>query len=268
MMDSLASQSSPGFEVIVIDQNSDDRLVPIVAHAIRKGVSVRHERMRKVGLSAARNRGITLAKYEIIGFPDDDCWYERDVVEAVQRAFAAPESRDGVVGHWVERGDDGQAANAMLSYKLWRRLRGGNANSITLFFRRSLFAALGGFDERLGLGQWFGAAEETDFVLRALGSGARLRRCDEVRVHHKLTAPPAELRMACANARRRARGTGAIYAKHQLSGDVILRGLVAPIVLPMLRLHGPRAVMHGACTTLGRLEGFLRWHRSQSKDRG
>lgn len=110
------------------------------------------------------------------------------------------------------------------------------------------------------MGQWFGAGEETDYVLRALTAGARLARCANVRVHHPFVVVQAEgWRVACGNARRRSRGTGALYAKHRLNPYVIIRGWIAPIVLPLLRMQGFQPLLLGIAVAIGRIEGFVRW---------
>jgi glycosyltransferase involved in cell wall biosynthesis len=268
MLASVSTQTSADFEIILIDQNKDERLVRLVEAARIDGISIQHERMEVTNLSAARNRGIDIARYEVVGFPDDDCWYEPDVIAQVKREFEASTDVDGVVGCWIERGDVGCGAGRQLSLEGWRQFRDGYASSITLFFRRRLFDRIGGFDERLGVGSWFGAAEETDFILRALEEGAVIRRTGTVRVHHPFPAPSLRLAAACESARRRARGTGAIYAKHSLSPYVMARGFVAPVMRPLLRPRDARGALQGFFIALGRLEGFLRWRLSPQKGKG
>ena len=137
-------------------------------------------------------------------------------------------------------------------------------SSITLFFRRKLLCKIGGFDSRLGVGQWFGAAEETDLVLRALHSGALVVYEPSAEVHHavspaRATADPKQ-RMA---ARHRERGTGALYAKHGLPLWVIMRGLAAPVLRPLLKGAFGAELAHGYAVMLGRLDGLLAWNRRQ-----
>ena len=260
-VDSFLAQTDRGFELIVVDQNPDERLLPYVQKAQQGGLDVQHVRMDKPGLSAARNRGIALARHEILAFPDDDCWYEAQAIEQVRQAFEADADLKGAIGCWVEQAGAAASMQAyLLDYADWRQFRGGNASSISLFFNRALFQSLGGFDERFGVGQWYGAAEETDFVLRALATGARLQYCPAVRVHHAYAPrPTGSLGTLCRQARRRSRGTGAIYAKHRLSAYVVLRGLVAPVTTPLSRLAPPALLVRGLFTSLGRIEGYLRW---------
>ncbi len=55
VLDSLAAQTDKGFEVIVVDQNPDDRLVPVLA--VPRGLTIRHQRQQEPNLSLARNTG-------------------------------------------------------------------------------------------------------------------------------------------------------------------------------------------------------------------
>ena len=259
---SLIDQTDQSFEVLVVDQNQDSRLTPIIEEAIASGLSLCHLRMMEANLSQARNLGIAQATGDIIGFPDDDCWYDPDTIAEIRQAFIAKPALQGVVACWVEQAvrNGTAAANGSLSLKRWRCFRGGDASSISLFFRRELLNSMGGFDDRLGVGRWYGAAEETDFVLRSLTSGAQLDNYPKAKVHHAFAAAPqGNWREQCCNARSRARGTGAIYAKHCLSQMVILRGCTAPVVISLFKLHGFLSLLRAASTVVGRVEGLLRW---------
>ncbi|WP_296509191.1 glycosyltransferase family A protein [Rhodoferax sp.] len=258
---SLSAQTDSNFEVLLVDQNNDDRLLPHIQQGLADGLVINHMRMAKPSLSAARNLGIASAKGQIIGLTDDDCWYEPNAVAGIRQAFHADKDIEGIVACWVEqslfRGQ--KQAHGLLRNESWRRFRGGDASSISLFFKKSLFDQLGGFDARFGVGQWYGAAEETDFVLRALAAGALLKHCSDVRVHHHFGNQPATpLAIACKHARNRARGTGGIYRKHNLDLQVVLRGLIAPFLNALVKFNLKDAVV-GIYVSLGRLEGFIRW---------
>lgn len=265
---SIAVQSVQPKELLVLDQNLDARLKPYVELAGSLGLAVRHERLHPPSLARARNKGIHLASGDVIGFPDDDCWYEPDALAAVVEAFQAEPELDGVLIRWVEqcaahdtRWDDGK-----LSLEEWQRFRGGDASSISLFLRRELLNQLGGFDTRFGVGQWFGSGEETDLVLRALAQGANLRRCSAGSVHHHHPAKSQRPKLANASAvMRRARGTGALYSKHKLPMLVIFRGLLAPPVMALLHGQGTSGLVHGLAKAYGRLVGAVSWRfRSRS----
>lgn len=260
---SFAAQTFDDFEVIVVDQNSDERLAPHVERARALGMTVKHMKHYPPNLAAARNAGIDAANGQWIGFPDDDCWYDPRLLEHVTARFAQPDKPAGVVARWVEQDEQPDVATN-LTWERASAFRDVPVSSITLFCDRTLFERIGGFDARLGVGQWFGAGEETDFVLRALYSGALFTYEPQAEVHHavasqKLPANP-QTRQAV---RHRARGTGALYAKHPLPTWVVVRGLVAPVLRPLLKGTFGSDLAIGCATVLGRLDGMLGWRRRQ-----
>jgi glycosyltransferase involved in cell wall biosynthesis len=265
---SLGGQLDQNFELIVVDQNSDDRLAPHIAGARTLGIAVQHCRMSRRNLSGARNLGLSKASGEVIAFPDDDCWYEPTTIQTVRVAFEAHADWSGIVANWVEQ-SAGQAkprSNGLLSQQDWRRYRGGDASSICLFLRATLFAKIGNFDERLGVGQWFGAGEEVDLIFRALAARLVLARCGEVPVHHRFSVgKAAQAGITFAAMKRRARGTGALYAKHGLPLPVVLRGLLAPPFMALLRWRGLVGIKLGLAMSLGRIQGALQWLRTQGR---
>lgn len=261
MFASLAAQTMQAFEVVVVDQNADDRLQVHLARARSLGIDVRHLKQTPPNLAAARNAGIEAARGEWIGFPDDDCWYDSNVLEIVFNRFNQDDKPSGVVVRWAE--ETGQPlVPARLSWKRSCMFRDAPVSSITLFCNRALCLKIGGFDSRFGVGQWFGAGEETDFVLRALHTGALFTYEPLAQVHHAVSSGhPQATPQARAAMRHRARGTGALYAKHRLPLWIVVRGLVAPILRPMLKGTFGADLVLGCVETLGRLDGLLGWRK-------
>ena len=263
LVESLANQAQTPHELLVVDQNPDDRVLPYVEQARQAGLAVKHLRLTKPNLSAARNRGIAEASGDVIAFPDDDCWYAPDLIEQVQQAFLQNPGWDALVAQWVEQAQglgrqvvEGQT----LSAADWRQFRGGEASSISLFVRAAALRRHGGFDERFGVGQWFGAGEETDLLLSLLCGGAVVGHWPRARVHHRFV--PQQLvrqRGQWRSLLHRARGTGAIYVKHRLSGWVVLRGFLAPLAKALWQRQGLRALALAMVETFGRLQGAFAW---------
>jgi glycosyltransferase involved in cell wall biosynthesis len=259
----LAAQTDQFFEVLVVDQNNDDRLDVWIAEAKNLGLNVKHLHMATPSLSGARNLGIAQSSGTIIGFPDDDCWYETDVIAQLRVAFLMHEDASGMIACWVEQtaSRQGEIPSGALSNTDWRQFRGGDASSISLFFKRSLFDEIQGFDDQFGIGCWYGAAEETDFILSALAKGKKILHCQQAKIHHKFGAKQTgSLSARYKNARSRSRGTGAIYAKHSLNSWIILRGLCAPLFKSIWQRPSFDTIAIGFATSFGRLEGMLRWH--------
>ncbi len=262
LFDSLAAQTYSDFEIVIVDQNTDDRLLPHIAYAGKAGLSVRHLKHHPPNLAAARNAGIAAAQGEWIAFPDDDCWYDPALLQRVAARFSIRPAPEGVTVSWAEQGEPPFTA-PVLSWKRSAAFRDVPVASITIFLQRRLLDEIGGFDARFGVGQWFGAAEEHDLMLRALRHGAVIAYEPMAQVHHAVTPVQAPTPEACTAARCRARGTGALYAKHRLPPWVILRGLIAPVLRPLMKGQLGSELSHGMAIVRGRLDGFFGWNRLQ-----
>ena len=185
LLQSLDAQTYRNFELIVVDQNPDNRLVPILERYKRK-VAIVHLHSTP-GLSRARNVGLQHVTGDVVAFPDDDCWYPKDLLERVKLFFEKRPQYDALTGR--PAGPDGKTAvgrfdlrpGEVTKYNIWRR-----STSITLFLRRSVISAVGEFDESLGAGSGtpWGAAEDIDYPLRALSYGFKIYYDPTLVVHH------------------------------------------------------------------------------------
>lgn len=81
---SVLNQTYPKIEYLIIDGKSDDQTVEIAKtyeeQALKKGYSYRIVSEKDRGIYDAMNKGIALAKGEIMGFINSDDWYEKDAV--------------------------------------------------------------------------------------------------------------------------------------------------------------------------------------------
>lgn len=256
-VDSLAAQTRHDFELIVVDQNPDDRLLPVVARARALGLACHHLRQREPNLCMARNAGIEHAAGAIVAFPDDDCWYDTDVVEKVLDRFQTQTELQGLVIRWQETGEH---PAGRLSFEQFSQFRGARASSITLFFRHDCLRRAGGFDTALGLHSWYGAGEETDLMLRLLGAGDVIEHASDIVVHHAVLDPASlPLGQMFRRARKRARGTGALYVRHKLPAWVIIRGLMGPLWRACLNVFRPAKAVHEMGLGVGIFEGYAGW---------
>jgi GT2 family glycosyltransferase len=185
LFESLAAQRSRDFEVVLVDQNDDEMLSPLVT-AYRASFPIVHAACAP-GLSRARNAGVAIASGGIIGFPDDDCSYDAATVARAIEFFTVNPQADGLTGRGVQV--QGQRPHARFDRAARWVTAGGvwtQGISYTLFVRRALVRRVGAFDEQLGLGSGtaWPAAEEADYLLRALSAGARIWYDPSFTVHH------------------------------------------------------------------------------------
>lgn len=263
LFDSLALQKNNAFEVILADQNQDNRLVPVVQNAIDMGMNITHIRLDKPDQYAARTVGIERAQGRYIAFPDDDCWYEPDTIGQAIHVFENS-GADGLVGRWLEATGGSEPKEGILLWENSRNFRSDGASMITQFYKTDALRAVGGFDNRMGLGCWFGGGEDTDILFSVLKKRMKVLASPQIVVRHRNDPSPAN-KSDFKRIRSRARGTGALYAKHRIPLRIIFRGFVAPVLRPIFRLHLGQSLASGLMLSLGRMEGYFKWKFGQNE---
>lgn len=181
---SLQRQDHRDFELLIVDQNPDERLAPLIERYRRHFRILRYR--SAPGLSRARNVGLRYATGDVIAFPDDDCWYPDGLLSYVARRLEARPTLDGLTGRFVD--GEGRSEGRWLGhtqllnrFSVWR-----GAISFSIFLKRRLVERIGGFDEALGVGAGtpWGAGEETEFLLRGLEAGGQVEFDRDLVLHH------------------------------------------------------------------------------------
>lgn len=260
LFDSLIAQRDCTIEVIVVDQNSTDD-VRLLCHRYSDELAIRHLTSPR-GLSRARNIGIAHGTGRIIAFPDDDCWYPHGLLAAVKAEILGEPGWAGLTCRCTDEqgrlaaGGDSKKPGPITQGTVWHR-----GVSATLFLRADVIAEVGGFDEMLGLGadSPFRSAEESDYLLRALGKRHALIYRPQLRVFHPL--PPAS---NSAGAGKRAwsygLGFGRVLRKHNYRASSVLYHLGRPLLgatVALMRFDTALAKLRLA-RVLGRYQGW-RW---------
>jgi len=261
LLGSLALQSAPDFEIVLVDQNPPGFLDPLL-EPFRDGLRLRHVTSPK-GVSLARNAGLAEARGRLVGFPDDDCWFGPDVCRSVLEHFAARPGLDFLTGRTV----DGQGRDCSGEFRpnagpvgLSSVFKTGNAN--TFFVRREAALAVGGFELALGPGSAgdLQAGEDVDFLIRCVRRGLSVHYDPAFTVFHD---PVDEARTEKTLRRVRVyalsfghllrrHGLGPGYLAYRLTrsvGGAVLRGARGDVWNARLRLLWARGTLLGYLKT-------------------
>lgn len=258
LLESLHRQSHRDFEIIIVDQNADNRLLPILSP-----FESRLE-MRRItsapGLSRARNRGLETITGEAVCFPDDDCAYPEDILARVNQLFTDNLSWSGLIGNSVDtagkptlpwRDREGELTLAMS----WRR-----AISYAFFLRSSVIRKIGGFDESLGLGAGtpWASGEDNDLILRTLKTGHHVRYDPAIRIYHPRLFPVFD-KAGFSKRYSYALGDGKLLQKHSMPFWWDLLFFSVPLCRTFFaaaRMNAKEVKFHWL-TFNGRLKGLL-----------
>lgn len=187
---SLLSQSREPLEIILIDDASRPPL-KLNLHS----QNLKFKRFNKeVGLSNARNYGISIAKGEYIAFIDDDAIPEKCWIEEIQKGFdKGADILGGPVeplylaeppNWWNEKLFGGYVA---IGNKYTKQIWGTN-----MAIRKCIFKKVGDFKTTLGRqkGKLL-SGEETEFLIRAQKAGCKVFYTPAAKVFHKV--PPSRM---------------------------------------------------------------------------
>lgn len=185
---SVLRQSHENFELIVVDDGSDDSTGKVVRDIAARDDRVRLIQTPKRGVSAARNLAISQAKGDLIATIDaDDLWHPNKL-EWQLAALKAAGVKTGVVYCWSVGIDQ----NDKIILPAWNRATASGfvlndiiasgilGNGSTPLIRREAIQAAGGYDESLSLCEdwkfYTALAAVCEFaVIPAFLTGYRLR---------------------------------------------------------------------------------------------
>ena len=167
LLQSLVSSKHLIKEIIVIDQNCSNLLDSVIQDNSIYFNSIIHKKVSFKGASKARNEGVKYATAETICFPDDDAQFKEDTIRK-----ALEEMRNKNVKVLFGKCVDNENKDSILKFdkkESFITLKSYENKFVesTLFISRELIEKYQ-FDENLGVGNFFGAEEGLDLVLRLI----------------------------------------------------------------------------------------------------
>ena len=150
-LESLLAQTYSSWEAIVVDDGSSDETAAIAASFAERDARIRVISQPQGGVSAARNAGIALARYDWLLFLDADDWILPQHLERMTDALMSNPDLDAVHCGWTRVASDGKLdaeQRCHQSGELFDVFARTNAFATTsvCVVRRSLVEAVGGFD--------------------------------------------------------------------------------------------------------------------------
>ncbi len=161
-IDSVLTQTYPYFELIVVDDGSEDNTAKLVKSY---GSDIVYIKQRNRGPAAARNTGVQAAHYKLLAFLDSDDWLAENKLEVQIRALQ--ENPSYLISHtqeiWYRNG-------LILKQKIRHKKNDGNifiqslelcaVSMSTVMIHRKIFERYGLFDEE------YPCCEDYEFWLR------------------------------------------------------------------------------------------------------
>ncbi|HEU6436920.1 MAG TPA: glycosyltransferase family 2 protein [Nitratidesulfovibrio sp.] len=167
-MDSVAAQTLPPFEYLVIDGGSTDNTVALAkAHpAVTRVISERDR-----GIADAFNKGIALSSGDVIGIINADDWYEPHALALSAAAFSDPSVgvTHGILQYW-----DGTEKRECFHPRFETLGVEMTINHPTVLIRKSAYSSCGVFDLS------YRYAMDYELVLRLKTRGVRFACIDAV----------------------------------------------------------------------------------------
>lgn len=166
-MQSVVSQDWPDLDYIIVDGGSVDGTLDIIREFAARDSRIRWISEKDEGISDAFNKGLTLARGDLIGFLNSDDTYASGALRAVAEAFLRNPETDVFHGDMVRFTGSSPLFTVVagrVGDNIWHEMP---LNHPATFVTHRAFAAVGGFDTSLLL------AMDYDIVLRLFLAGCR-----------------------------------------------------------------------------------------------
>ncbi len=171
---SVLNQDYKNFEVIIVDDGSNDGTNKLIYDFKKIYNNIKYFNQKNAGPGAARNNGIKNAKGSIIAFTDDDCLVQKDWIKNALINFKDT-SVAGVEGLTFTKKNN-TSPLSILTYTY----DGAGFMTCNMFYRRQVLLGVNGFDTNFKKA----FREDTDLGWRILDRGYKILFDREVKVEH------------------------------------------------------------------------------------
>lgn len=156
-LESVLHQTYQNYEYLIVDGSSTDGTLPVIQdYEPRFGGRLRLISEKDNGIYDAMNKGISLAKGELIGMINSDDWYERNAIELILRGYE-PGSCQILYGMQREY-EDGREKVCWLKHHDF--LEQQMITHPTCFVSKQVYDRFGAFDLK------YRSSADYDFMLR------------------------------------------------------------------------------------------------------
>lgn len=183
-VESVISQGFPDCELWIINDGSTDQTGQIAQRLSASDARIKVITQSNLGLSAARNSGIKVAKGKVLHFLDADDWLLPGCLEKVEKRFKDPKVDVCIAGYSYYLGDQIIHSHKFIVEEIpfSRVLNGNLAPPVSFFIRKEVLESVGDFDTSLK------SCEDWDLWIRAAKSEFRIYSMNQVLVGYRYVA--------------------------------------------------------------------------------
>jgi glycosyltransferase involved in cell wall biosynthesis len=221
-VESILANSIADFELIVVDQSTDDKTKEALTTIDDK--RLRYIPTDTVGVSISRNIAVRASRADTIVFTDDDCVCDKEWLASIVAEYERDPTLMGVYGRVVPYGlprsgmicpcINESTQRLVLEGPAIPHIALGGGNNMS--FKKEVFRRVGLFIESLGPGTWLNHAEDTEFSYRVLWSRCKIVYSPAPLVRHDKWLDQAQFAELMKGAMR---GLALVFLKFSLRRD-------------------------------------------------
>jgi glycosyltransferase involved in cell wall biosynthesis len=263
---SLLLQTYKNFELIIIDQNKDGKIDAIV-ELFKSNLDVQHIKVDFTGNARARDYGISFALGRIIAFPDDDCAYDKDVLEKVVAEFnRRPNLSILVAGSYDLASSNFSIGVNSPKAHYFSRFSMMGVEFTQFFDRNRIDSQQLHLDHDFGIGSKYSGAEGFEMLYRLLRDGNVAFYTPYIKIYHP---DKDHYKLGTGRMLMYSTGIGAYIRKFANQRDVFIwyyiarKMFIAPVLKMLLALvfFNPKKLAYSFYNLVGIWRGFLAYGR-------